>query len=404
MHSAETSDGSLLRDRNLHIIFGISLLAVMGVSSIAPALPSIMRDLGISKLDVAWLITAFTIPGMVLAPFIGVMADRLGRKRILVPSIFLFAIAGTSCAFTRDFQVLIILRVFQGIGTAALGAINLTLIGDLYSRRRRAEAMGLNASALSIGAASYPLIGGGLALLGWHYPFYLSLLAVPMGFIVLTALRNPEPSSGESFRSYLGGIWGFLRNIKTVAIFASGVLTFIIVFGVYLTYLTIYMDESFGASGLYIGILISIGSLTTAIVSSQMGRITRWVSEGTLIKASFALYGLSLVLIPPMNNLWLLIVPVIIFGIAQGMNLPSILTLVAGMATIEYRGAFMSINAAMLRVGMTVGPLVVGLCYVYLGAADAFHIIAGMAFVASAIGLLTGKAVRTMFVGRKGIP
>lgn len=75
LNSTEPAEGRLLYDRNLQIIFSITLLEIMGVSSIATAFPAIVRDMGISTLDVAWLITAFNLPGMVLAPFIGVMAD-----------------------------------------------------------------------------------------------------------------------------------------------------------------------------------------------------------------------------------------------------------------------------------------------------------------------------------------
>ena len=404
MHSETTSDGPLLRDSNLYIIFGITLLVVMGVSSIAPALPAIVHDLGISNLDVAWLITAFSLPGMVIAPFTGILADRVGRKRIVVPAIFLFAIAGTACAFTRDFNILIICRVFQGMSSAVMGSLNVTIIDDLYSGRRRSEAMGINASVLSIGTAGYPLIGGALVTLAWYYPFYLSLLALPMGFVVLTALRNPEPDSREDFKSYLRGTWGYLKNKKVIAVYAAGIITFIIIYGAFLTYLAIYMDEAFDASGFTIGIFLSASSITTAVVASQLGRITRRLSEATLIKASFAIYGLSLMLIPLMPNLWLLLIPVLLIGIAQGINLPSILSMVAGLSPIEYRAVFMSINSSMIRLGQTVGPPLIGLLYVYRGADAAFYITAGAAFVASAIGLLAGKAFPTIFMGRKGTP
>jgi ACDE family multidrug resistance protein len=404
MHSTETSERSLLRDRNLHIIFGITLMVVMGVASIAPALPGIVRDLGISKLDVAWLITAFSLPGMLLAPFVGVLADRFGRKRILVPSIFLFAIAGTACAFTRDFNILIIFRVFQGIGAAAMGSTNVTLIGDLYSGRRRVEAMGLNASALSIGAAAYPLIGGALAALAWYYPFYLSLIAIPVGIIVLTKLNNPEPDSREDFKSYLVGAWGYLKNTKVAALFAAGVITFIIVFGAYLTYFAIYMDDAFYASGFTIGVFMSVSALATAVVASQLRRITRRFSEAMLIKASFAIFGLSLILIPFMPSLWLLLIPVLLLGIAQGINLPSILSMAAGLAPTEYRAAFMSINSSMIRLGQTVGPPIVGLFYVYGGPTVAFTVTAGLAFMAAAVGLLAGRFGNIIFGRKKACP
>ena len=87
---------SLYRDRNLQVIFGVTLMAVLGVTSITPAFPSIMRELGITGSQVGLLITSFTLPGVILAPFLGVLADRFGRKKILVPSLFLFAIAGTA--------------------------------------------------------------------------------------------------------------------------------------------------------------------------------------------------------------------------------------------------------------------------------------------------------------------
>jgi len=404
VHSTETSERALLRDRNLHIIFSITLMVVMGVASIAPALPAIVRDLGISKLDVAWLITAFSLPGMLFAPFIGVLADRFGRKRILVPAIFLFAIAGTACAFTRDFNILLICRVFQGIGAAAMGTINVTLIGDLYSGRRRGEAMGLNASALSIGAAGYPLIGGALAALAWYYPFYLSLIAIPIGIIVLTKLNNPEQDSREDFKSYLVGAWGYFKNIKVAALFAAGVITFIIVFGAYLTYFAIYMYDAFNASGFTIGVFMSVSALATAVVASQLRRITRRLSEGMLIKASFAQYGLALILIPLMPSLWLLLIPVLLLGIAQGIKLPSKLSTAARLAPTEYRAAFMSINSSMIRLGQTVGPPIVGLLYVYGGPTVAFTITAGLAFMAAAVGLLAGRFYNIIFGRKKACP
>jgi MFS family permease len=379
-------------------------MVVMGVASIAPALPAIVRDLGISKLDVAWLITAFSLPGMLLAPFVGVFADRFGRKRILVPAIFLFAIAGTACAFTRDFNILLIFRVFQGIGAAAMGSINVTLIGDLYSGRRRVEAMGLNASVLSLGAAGYPLIGGALAAIAWYYPFYLSLIAIPIGIIVLTKLNNPEPDSREDFKSYLVGAWGYLKNMKVAALFAAGVITFIIVFGAYLTYFAIYMDDAFNVSGFTIGVFMSVSALAAAVVASQLGRITRRVSEGMLIKVSFAIFGLSLILIPLMPSLWLLLIPVLLLGIAQGINLPSILSMAAGLAPTEYRAAFMSINSSMIRLGQTVGPPIVGLLYVYGGPTVAFAFTAGLAFMASAVGLFAGRFYNIIFGRKKACP
>jgi predicted MFS family arabinose efflux permease len=215
-----------------------------------------------------------------------------------------------------------------------------------------------------------------------------------MGLIVLTALRNPEPRNIEGFKDYLRGTWGYLKNLKVAALFAAGVLTFIILYGAILTYFALLLDESFHASAFTIGLVMSVMALTTAIVSSQLGRMVRWFSEATLIKAAFAIYALALALIPLMPSLWFLLIPVIIFGIAMGMNMPSIQTLVAGLAPMEYRAAFMSINATMLRLGQTVGPPLVGLFYVYGGSDAAFYAVAGMALMVPITAILVSKRPR----------
>ena len=382
---------SLLRDKNLLVIFGVTLMAVLGVSSITPAFPTMARELGITGGQIGLLITSFTLPGAILSPLMGIMADRFGRKRILLPSLFLFAIAGTACAFIQNFNLLLGLRVLQGIGAASLGSINATIIGDLYSGRRRVEAMGLNASALSIGVASYPAIGGALALLGWNYPFLLSIIALPIGILVLTVLKNPEPRNYQGIREYLSGTWSYLKNIKVAGLFAAGMLSFIILYGSYLTYFTLLMGESFGASSLIIGIIMSIASLSNAVIASQLGRINRRLSLLAIINLGFSLYALAMVLIPFMPNLWLLLIPAIICGMANGANMPSIQTSVAELAPLEYRAAFMSLNTTMLRLGQTIGPPLLGLAYVYGGLDATFFAGAGLALLVPIVSIAFGR-------------
>jgi MFS transporter, ACDE family, multidrug resistance protein len=66
----------LLKDTNLQMIFLVTLFAVMGVASISPAFPQMQDFFGISKKQVAWLFAAFTLPGIAIAPFMGILADR----------------------------------------------------------------------------------------------------------------------------------------------------------------------------------------------------------------------------------------------------------------------------------------------------------------------------------------
>lgn len=346
----------------------------MGVSSIAPALPKMANVLEVSNERIGLLITAFTIPGMFLTPFLGVFADRIGRKAILVPSLFMFGIAGTACAFAPDFTWLLILRFLQGIGGASLGALNVTLIGDLYEGNRRATAMGYNSSVLSVGTAAYPAIGGGIALLGWFYPFFLTAIAIPLGLFVLYKLDNPEPDNHQPIKSYLGDIFHTLKSQKVIGLFAANFLTFIILYGGYLTYFPILLNDQFNKSSLVIGIMLSGSSLVTAATSSQLGILTQRFSESNLIITAAILYFGVFISIPFIENIWFFALPIILFGLAQGINVPSLFNLLTHQAPKEYRAAFLSVNWTIIRSGQAVGPFLLGLVYSIMGIDGPFWI------------------------------
>jgi len=376
------SQKKIYRDTNLQIIFAVTLMAVLGVSSITPAFPMITQELKISPQAVGLLITVFTFPGVLLTPFLGILADRLGRKKILVPSLMLFGIAGGACAFARDFNLLLALRLFQGVGASSLGSLNVTIISDLYSGEERITAIGYNASVLSLGAASYPAIGGALAMIGWHYPFFLSIVAIPVGFLVLFSLENREPKNEQHFREYLKNAWQSIKNRRIVGLFVASTLTFIILYGSYLTYLPFLIKHSFGASTLVIGLIMASMSLTTALTSSQLGKLSKVCSKRTILKSAFILYALALVIFPLVPTIWALLLPTTIFGIAQGVNIPSIQTILAGLVPMEHRAAFMSVNGMVLRLGQTLGPLLMGIIFALWGMASVFYAGAGFSIAA----------------------
>jgi len=371
----------LYLNRNLQIIFALTLMGVMGVVSITPAFPLIIEHFNINYKQVGLLITAFTLPGIFLTPVLAVLADLLGRKTVLVPSLFLFALAGFMCSQADSFNELLILRFIQGIGGASLGSLNVTLIGDLFNGPERATAMGYNASVLSIGTAAYPVIGGSLGMIGWNFPFYFPLMAVPLGLTVTFLLKNPLIKSEDSLLSHLRGTISSLSDKRVLGLFLLNILTFMILYGSYLTYFPIKLEETFGSKSFFIGLVISSSSITTAITAAQLGKLSRRFDHERLLLFSFALYALSLLLIPFMQHAYMMFLPAMIFGFAQGINIPNIQTMLVNMAPVQHRGAFMSINGMVLRIGQTLGPMVAGLFYMMGGIKFAFFggaILAGL--------------------------
>ncbi len=352
----------LLSDRNLHLIFAITLMAVLGVASVTPAFPNVIATFELQPASVGLLVTVFTLPGVFLTPVFGVLADRLGRKRVLVPSLLLFGAAGSACGFASSFEALLAMRLLQGVGAAALGSLNVTLIGDCYEGRNRAAAMGYNASVLSVGTAAYPAIGGALALLGWNYPFFLPVLAIPLGVAALLLLRIPEPRSA-------GSLWIYLRNVirsfdrRVAGLFIVSTGTFILLYGSFLTYFPILITSRWRGTSFAIGVVMSSMSIVTAATSSQLGRIATRLPERSLIAASFLAYGIALLAVPFVPGLAWLLVPVAVFGIGHGINIPCVQTCLARRAPLEHRAAFMAANGMVLRLGQTVGPLVMGACF-----------------------------------------
>ncbi len=373
-------DRALLKDRKLHVIFGITLIAVMGVASITPALPKIAKSLQLTSGQIALLISAFTFPGVFLTPIAGVIADRIGRKPVLIPGLFIFAIAGSAIFFVHDFHFIVLLRIAQGVGAAPLGSINTTLIADFYKGKERPQAMGYNASVLSLSTASYPLIGGALAGFAWYYPFLMPLLAIPVGLFVTFGIKDPEIEKPTDFKKYLKDISSNIFRKEVLAVFILGTLTFIILYGAFLTYVPFLLTEKFDLHSAKIGMVLSLSSVTTAILATQVGKLTWKYGSLALLKVAFALYLLVCLLMPNINNLYLFIIPVLIFGSAQALNMPSLQTAIANLALENQRGAFMSLNGMVIRLGQTLGPLIIGIGFSWKGLQGAYYLGAFVAF------------------------
>jgi MFS family permease len=355
----------LYRDPRLQILFCVTLIVVQGVTSISPAFPKISAALGVSKNETALLITVFTFPGIVLSPLLGVLSDRIGRKKLLAPSLFLFGFSGTLCAFTESFSLLLFLRFIQGLGGAALGSLNLTIIGDIYSGQDRIRALGYNSTVLSLGAAVYPALGGALAIAGWQYPFLLSLLAVPVGLAVLRNLDTPEPRGDEHIIDYLKNAFRGMKDPRIYLLFIGTLATFILLYGMLFSFFPFFLDERFGAGPFSIGMLISSASLGTITGSLNLNRLSRRFTTRRLILASYALYATAIIMAMFTGVYLLLALPVFIYGFANGINVPGTQTLLAERIPMEYRGAFMSVNSMILRAGQTVGPMLSAAVLIY---------------------------------------
>jgi ACDE family multidrug resistance protein len=380
---APESDERLRASPLLLTIFAVTLMAVLGVASIAPALPNVAAHFEASAGQVAMLVTVFTLPGVALAPLMGLLADRWGRRVVLVPALLLFALAGTACATAGSLETLLLLRLIQGVGAAPMGAINVTLIGDAFRGRRQIAAMGANSAVLSVGTAAYPLLGGLLADADWRLPFALPVLALP---IVVAAWRTvPSHDHGEAptLRTYFGRLRESLSP-RLVALMGASLLTFIVLYGSFLTYMPFLMHERFNCSSSLIGLVISSASLASGAVSLRLAPLTHRFGQRRLILVAVILYVVSMGLAPRLPSVAWLTFPALLFGAANGLNIPTIHSWIAREVERDVRAGVMSLNAMMLRGGQSLGPVAASLGYAIAGLEGAFGagVLASLALMA----------------------
>jgi MFS family permease len=172
---------------------------------------------------------------------------------------------------------------------------------------------------------------------------------------------------------------------RALALFASTCMTFMILYGMLVSFLPVYLAQRFGAEAWAIGTIIASASLTTALLAARLGALARAVPLRLLLALAFGLYALSAVLVPLMPGLWWVLLPVLAFGAAQGLNIPTVQAMLADLAPMEQRGAFMALNGTVLRLGQTLGPVVMGGAFVAWGMDGVFWATAALALVAAAL-------------------
>ncbi|MFQ5711018.1 MAG: MFS transporter [Candidatus Geothermarchaeales archaeon] len=373
---------SVYKNTNLRVIFGLTLTSAMSINLIAPALPKMATALDIPEVHVGLMISFFTLPGVFLVPLIGILADRYGRKKVLMPCLIAHGVFGSAVAFTNNFQHALVLRVLQGIGWAGLFSLITTLIGDLFEDLQRSEAIGANASILGIGLASFPLIGGAIAISSWSNPFLLFSVAFPMAALAHLFLDEPtvekRSETGGDFRS----AFKYVKSLRATAVLAAAILAYILLFGTFVTYFTLLLEEKFQASPLTTGVLIAVMFLVSSGVSTQAGRVVKRLAKSNAVIVGFFVYGLSLLIIPFISQPQLFLLPVAALGVGHGLNIPALHTLATELAPIEHRAVVVSLFITMIRVGQTLGPPLLATILLYSDL-NMIFVVSGLAAISS---------------------
>lgn len=176
---------------------------------IAPIAPAIMEDLGISPQQMNFLIAILGITWGVAALFMGSLADKLGRRKIIIPSIIIFSLLSGFSGFAMGFASLFLIRGAMGIAEGAFQPASFAATADAAKPRRLGFAQGFQQSMFAlIGLGFGPIIATQLLEhVGWRGAFMM--VAVPgfvVAFLLWLVLREPKDIPGKQTNEASGNI------------------------------------------------------------------------------------------------------------------------------------------------------------------------------------------------------
>jgi len=181
----------------LVVLTALNLVNYIDRSVLFAVQPMIQAEFHRSDSDFGLLSSAFFIIYMCTAPFMGPLADRYSRKKIIIAGAVVWSIATLLTAFTYSFQVLLLRHMIVGIGEASFCTISPTVIADLFPERVRGRVLGIYYLTLPFGTALGYILGGAVSAHynSWRAPFYMG--AVPGLVLAAILVLLPEPERGR---------------------------------------------------------------------------------------------------------------------------------------------------------------------------------------------------------------
>lgn len=374
-------DARVLRETEFQLLLLANLLPPLGTALLSPVLDSLIDPFGTTLSDIGLMMSFFTAPPILVIPLAGLVADRYGRKPVIVASLVLFGAAGSAIALTTDYRAVLGLRLLQGVAFGGLTPVIITSIGDLYRDTREATAQGLRFTGSGLAQTAFPLLAGLLVTAAWQLPFLVYALAFPIAVLVAVRFEEPtrsgataggdapsaETDGGESGdtdadpgRSYLRALTGLAVRPRVLSLVVARGLP-VVTWIAFLTYNSVVVVRLQGGTPGQAGVLVALGSLSYATAASQAGRITALFDSRfvPLVVANLAVTaGFAGVLYAP--GVPVAAVGIVVAGAGFGTALSLYRSIVTGLAPPDLRAGIVSLAEANGRLLATATPIVMG--------------------------------------------
>lgn len=368
------------KDLKPGMIYQLSLIGFFAIFSTtiskSPVLPLYVQALGGSEVTIG-LISAFSpLAGILLSFPVGLMSDRIGRKKLLVFSGAIFLVCPLLYLLVSAPLWLIPVRFFHGMATAILGPVVSAMIVERYASAK-GEKLGLYSSSTLVGRALAPVLGGfiifhfarpGVSLLGYQYVYLAAFfLAIPVFILTLLlknkdkdAIRGGAPIHAQDFCADLRYLSTNRRLLSTAGV----EMAVYFAYGAFETYLPLYLTQV-GISAQEIGLIFSTQILAIALSKPVFGKVADRIDKRKQILAGALLLGVAIGCLGFFQSVTAVVALGLLFGL--GLSFATIATsaYAAEVTSPEKLGSSLGALSSIMDIGQTIGPLLTGIAIAY---------------------------------------
>lgn len=336
-----------------------SFLFFASFNLIIPELPDYLTSLGGGD-HKGLIIPLFTLMAGLSRPFSGRLTDTIGRIPIIIYGVVICIIAGFLYPILTTVFGFFVLRLIHGMSTGFKPTATSAYVGDIAPIRRRGEAMGILGMSGSLGMAAGPAIGSWVALnFGYDWMFYASSGFALLSIVVV--MKMPETLIvKQRFR------WSLLK-LKRGDIFEPRAIPPAITIGLvafsFGVIFTLIPDLSKHLGIVNKGIFFTIFTVSSLLLRLVAGKISDLYGRAPVLMIGCTLLGFSMFIVGMGTEIWTFYLGSFVFGVATGLNSPTIFAWTIDLADEKYRGRAMSTMFIALEAGIGIGGVVAGYSY-----------------------------------------
>jgi len=338
-----------------------SCMSVLGAVLLTPVIPQLLEAFGGNPL-VLLIISAPALMIAIFAPFAGQIADRVGRKNLLIAAMFVYAIVGTAPVWLpAELPIILVSRLLVGICEAAIMTCCTTLLADYFSGDRRNKYFGLQSVFTTISAVIFILVGGILGGTGgWRTPFFVYAIAliivIPMFFVLWEPKKTDADKAMAAAQAKARVPWGMLALPLVVTLF-GGFAFFVVLAEPPVVYATLGLTDAQA-----IGPISAAAAIATAILAFLFARLAK-LGAKVLLPIAFGAMAVGYLIVWVAGNAGVLpgvIAGVIVASAGTGLLLPTLVSWSVGRIPFESRGRSTGIWTSAFFLGQFITPIVIG--------------------------------------------